>query len=362
VFVVMAVRLLLAVMIASPVVVSCGTPTEGRTPVKPVAPSTLPIEGDLPSFGAAAGWLNSPPLSPADLRGKVVLVDFGTYSCINWLRHVPYVRAWAAKYRDRGLVVIGVHTPEFGFEKAVDAVRRAVKGIGLTHPMAIDNDYAIWDAFGNQAWPALHFVDHDGRIRLRHDGEGAYEESERILQRLLAEAGDPGPAEPLVSIELRGVEVAADWGSLRTPETYVGHARTGNFASPGGSKRDERRAYAAPARLALNQWALAGEWTMGRQATVLHAAHGRITIRFHARDLHLVMGPRASGTPMRFRVLLDGRPPGIAHGLDVDPLGHGTVTEHRLHQLIRQPGPIVDRTFEIEFLDAGIEAFSFTFG
>jgi len=357
-------RLFLAAILASPFAAPAKTPNEGRTPVKPMVTSAarLPIEGKMPSFGRASEWLNSPPLSAANLRGKVVLVDFCTYSCINWLRQLPYVRAWAEKYRDRGLLVIGVHSPEFGFETNVDNVRRAVKAMGITYPIVIDNDHAIWRAFENEAWPALFFVDAQGRIRGRYYGEGAYDETEEILQQLLADAGHGGATQAAVSIDPQGVEANADWENLRTAETYVGHARTGNFASPGGLLRDKPRVYAVPASLALNQWALAGDWTIGREATVLHAAPGRIAFRFHARDLHLVMGPPASGAPVRFRILLDGRPPGSAHGLDVDDLGQGVVNEPRLYQLIRQPGRVADGTFEIEFLDPGIETFSFTFG
>lgn len=359
-----ATRLFLATMLASAVVADTKTPNHGRTAVKPMVTSAvrLPIEGDMPSFGRASEWLNSPPLSAADLRGKVVLVDFWTYSCINWLRQVPYVRAWAAAYKDRGLVVIGVHSPEFPFETHVDNVRRAVRAMGITYPVVIDNDHAIWRAFENQAWPALFFVDVQGRIRHRYYGEGAYDQSEEILRQLLIEAGRGGDSGALASVDPQGVEAPADWGSLRSPEMYVGHARIENFASPGGPKPDQRRDYAQPKQLGLNHWALSGDWTIGRQATVLNKANGRIVYRFHARDLHLVMGPSASGAPVRFRVLLDGRPPGRAHGLDVNSEGSGVVTEPRLYQLIRQPAPIVDHTFEIEFLDAGVETFSFTFG
>ena len=345
-----AARLYLAVMLASPLAASSAS----------VVP--LPVEGNLPSFGKASLWLNSPPLEPADLRGKVVLVDFWTYSCINWLRHSPYVRAWAERYKDRGLVVIGVHSPEFAFETSLDSVRSAVRSMGITYPVVIDNDHAIWRAFDNEAWPALYFVDAQGRIRHHHYGEGAYDQAEEILRELLGEAGRGSALPALVSVDARGVEAPADWRSLRSPETYVGHARAENFASPGGAKRDKRSAYAAPERLGLNHWALEGDWTMGRQATVLNAAHGRIVFRFHARDVHLVMGPSASGAPVRFRVLLDGLPPGPAHGLDVDAEGYGVATQHRLYQLVRQPGPIADRTFVIEFSDGGVETFSFTFG
>ncbi len=322
----------------------------------------LPIEGELPSLGGATAWLNSPPLSAADLRGKVVLIDFWTYTCINWLRTLPYVRAWADKYRDHGVVVIGVHTPEFPFEHDLENVRQAAKNMRVEYPIAIDNDYAIWSAFNNHYWPALYIVDAQGRIRYHQFGEGAYEQSEMILQQLLAEAGIGGIAHELVSVDAQGAEAAADWGDLRSPENYVGYERTENFSSPGGAVLDKPRVYSAPARFSLNHWALAGEWTVGRGATVLHAANGRIVYRFHARDLHLVMGPAARGTSVQFRVLIDGQAPGAAHGIDVDDQGNGTVTEQRLYQLIRQPKPIADRQFEIEFLDSGVGAFAFTFG
>jgi thiol-disulfide isomerase/thioredoxin len=322
----------------------------------------LPIEGALPALSGATAWLNSAPLTAAGLRGKVVLIDFGTYSCINWQRTLPYVRAWAEKYKHHGLVVISVHTPEFTFEHNLDNVRRAVQDIRLEHPIAIDNDYALWQAFDNHYWPALYFVDAQGQIRHHHFGEGDYEQSERIIQQLLAEAGNDSIDHELVSVDARGVEAAADWNSLQSPENYVGDARTENFASPGGAVLDRPRRYAAPAQLRLNQWALAGEWTVGNEAIVLNTANGRIAYRFHARDLHLVMGPAAPGTSVRFRLRIDGQPPGAAHGIDVDDQGNGTMGEQRLYQLIRQSQPIADRLFEIEFLDPGVEAYSFTFG
>ena len=322
----------------------------------------LPIEGELPSLGGATGWLNSPPLSAAGLRGKVVLIDFWTYTCINWLRTLPYVRAWAEKYREHGVVVIGVHSPEFSFEHDIDNVRRAAKDMRVAYPIAIDNDYAIWSAFDNHYWPTLYLVDAQGRIRSHQFGEGAYEQFEMMIQQLLAEAGISGIAHELVSVDAQGTEAAADWGDLRSPENYVGDARTENFASPGGAVVDQPRVYATPTHFSLNQWALVGEWTVGREATLLNEANGRIAYRFHARDLHLVMGPAARGTSVRFRVFLDGQAPGAAHGSDVDDQGNGTVTDQRLYQLIRQPKPIADRQFEIEFLDAGVEAFAFTFG
>lgn len=322
----------------------------------------LPVEGELPLLGGATGWLNSAPLTAAGLRGKVVLIDFGTYSCINWQRTLPYIRAWAAKYKDHGLVVISVHTPEFTFEHKVDNVRWAVQEMRLEHPIAIDNDYALWQAFDNHYWPAQYFVDAHGQIRHHHFGEGDYEQSERIIQYLLAEAGFGGINQDLVSVDARGPEVAADWNSLQSSENYVGYARTENFASPGGVVMNNRHIYAASTQLRLNQWALAGEWTVGSEAIVLNTASGRIAYRFHARDLNIVMGPAAPGASIRFRLRVDGQPPGAAHGIDVDDQGYGTVTEQRLYQLIRQPGPIADRLLEIEFLDPGVEAYSFTFG
>jgi thiol-disulfide isomerase/thioredoxin len=322
----------------------------------------LPVEGELPSLGGATGWLNSPPLTVADLRGNVVLVDFWTYTCINWLRQLPYVRAWAGKYSGQGLVVIGVHTPEFAFESNVENVSRAVRGMRIEYPVAIDNDYAVWSAFDNHYWPALYFVDAQGQIRHHRFGEGDYQQSEMVLQQLLTEAGSGGSGHDLVAVDPGGVEAAADWDSLWSPENYLGYERTGNFASPGGAVLGRRHAYTAPAELRLNHWALSGDWTMEQQATTLNTANGQIAYRFHARDLHLVMGPAARGRSVRFRVRSDGQPPGAAHGVDVDDQGNGTVAEQRLHQLIRQPGPITDRTFEITFLDPEVQAYSFTFG
>ena len=332
--------------------------------VEQMTPRTvrLPIEGELPSLGGAIGWLNSQPLTAAGLRGRVVLIEFWTYTCINWLRQYPYVRAWAEKYKDHGLVVIGVHSPEFAFEKNADNVRRAAKELRVDNPIAIDSDHVVWRAFKNEYWPALYFVDARGRIRHHQFGEGDYEQSEMVIQELLAEAGVGGIDTALVSVDPRGVEAAAAWGNLESSENYVGYERTENFASPGGAVLGRPRVYAAPARLRLNYWALSGDWTMGTQAVALNKADGRIVYRFHARDLHLVMGPAARGTSVRFRVHIDGQPPGSAHGLDVDDGGNGAVTEPRLYQLIRQPKPIADRLFEIEFLDPGVEAFVFTLG
>jgi thiol-disulfide isomerase/thioredoxin len=317
---------------------------------------------ELTSLDRANEWLNSPPLTASALHGKVVLIDFWTYTCINWLRTLPYVRAWAEKYRNERLVVIGVHAPEFAFEKNISNVRRAVKEMRIDYPVAVDNEHVIWRAFSNQYWPALYFVDAQGRVRHHYFGEGAYEQSEMIIQRLLNEAGVGGIGDNLVSVDARGLEVAADWGSLKSPENYVGFERTENFASPGGLVLDKPHMYELPSRLRLNEWALSGDWTVKKDTAVLNKASGSITYRFHARDLHLVMGPAAPETSVRFRVLIDGQPPGAAHGIDVDEQGNGTVTEQRLYQLIRQPKPIADRQFEIEFLGSGVEAFAFTFG
>ena len=322
----------------------------------------LPVEGELPSFGGATGWLNSPPLTVDGLRGKVVLVNFCTYTCVNWLRQLPYVRAWAAKYSSSGLVVVGAHTPEFGFEHNLDNIRRALADVQVGYPVAIDNDYAVWGAFDNHYWPALYFADAQGHIRHHHFGEGEYQQSEMIIQQLLEEAGSAGVGHDLVSVDARGVEAPADWATLRSAENYTGYERTEYFASPGGVLPGQPHAYSAPAQLRLNHWALSGDWTMGEQATRLNAAGGQVAYRFHARDLNLVMGPAAAGTSVRFRTLLDGQPPGPADGTDVDDQGHGTVAEQRLYQLIRQPGRITERTFEITFLDPGVETFSFTFG
>lgn len=322
----------------------------------------LSNEGALPSFEGATGWLNSSPLTATDRRGKVVLVQFWTYTCINWLHTEPYVRAWSERYKDHGLVVVGVHSPEFAFEKELANVRRAATALRVAYPVAIDSNHAIWRAFNNAYWPALYLADATGAIRYHHFGEGKYDESEMMIQRLLAEAGKSGVNDGLTTVDAQGMEVAADWDNLRSPENYVGYDRTQNFASPGGAVYAEQRAYTVPARLHLNEWALAGEWTMRGQATALNSAPGSIAYRFHARDLHLVMGPATRGRSVRFRVRLDGRAPGAAHGLDVDALGNGTLNEQRLYQLIRQPPPIADRLFEIEFMDAGAEAFAFTFG
>jgi len=356
--------LLLAATLACAIAAPIETSAQDKKMVQPMTSAAvqLPIEGAFPSLAGATGWLNSPPLTAAGLRGKVVVIDVWTYTCINWLRTLPYVRAWAEKYKNQGLVVIGVHSPEFAFEKNLDNVRRAAKEMRVDYPIAIDTDFAIWRALKNEYWPALYIVDAQGRIRHHQFGEGEYEQSERIIQRLLAEAGNVGIGHDLVSVDARGAEVAADWGDLKSPENYVGYERTENFASPGGPLSDKPHVYAAPERLKLNGWALSGDWTMQKPATALNKPNGRIVYRFHARDLHLVMGPAVPGTAVRFRVLIDGKPPGAAHGVDVDDQGNGTVTEQRLYQLIRQRKPIADRQFEIEFLDPGVETFAFTFG
>jgi thiol-disulfide isomerase/thioredoxin len=301
-------------------------------------------------------------LTSEGLRGKVILVEFWTYSCINWRRTLPYVRAWSEKYKDKGLVVIGVHTPEFEFEKDLDNVRQATKGMRVDYPVAIDSNYAVWRAFGNEYWPALYFVDAHGRIRHHHFGEGDYGQSERVIQQLLAEAGINDIRGDLVAVDAQGFEAAADLQSLKSPETYLGYQRTQNFASPAGSVSGDRHVYVVPARLKANHWALAGDWTVKPDSIVLNAADGRIAYRFHARDVHLIMGSAARGTSVRFRVSIDGRPPGAAHGIDVDEQGNGAAAEPRMYQLIRQQEPIVDRQIEIEFLDPGVEAFDFTFG
>ena len=316
--------------------------------------------GLLPGFEGAAGWLNSPPLSAAELRGKVVLVDFWTYTCINWLRTLAYVRAWAERYERRGLVVVGVHTPEFPFERDPDNVRRAVADMDVSYPVALDPRYEVWRAFGNHYWPAVYVADADGRIRHRHFGEGGYEECERVVQRLLGETGYEDVPEGLVSVVPTGFEVQADWGNLESPETYLGYEQAQSFAD--SPALDRPHTYVASDRLPLNAWALSGDWTIRRGASVLNAADGRILFRFHARDAHLVLGPPEGGAPVPFRVLLDGEPPGDAAGLDVDAGGRGTVERQRLYGLIRQRDRIDDRTLEIVFEAPGVEAYVFTFG
>jgi thiol-disulfide isomerase/thioredoxin len=326
------------------------------------ARTELVVEGDLPGFDGATGWLNSEPLTAEGLRGKVVLVDFWTYTCINWLRTLGYVRAWHETYEDQGLVVVGVHTPEFPFEHEVDNVRWAAEDMRVEYPIAIDSDYGVWRAFDNHYWPAVYLADAEGRIRHHQFGEGGYEECETIIQQLLREAGRDDVGDGFVSVADDGIEAQADWATLGSPETYFGYEQAQNFASPGGAVLDEPRSYVAPDRLGLNQWALSGDWTIERGASVLNAADGRIAFRFHARDVHLVMGPREAGTSLPFRVRVDGEPPGAAHGLDIDEDGRGTLARQRLYQLIREPEPITDRTFEITFPEPGVEAYAFTFG
>jgi hypothetical protein len=324
--------------------------------------SNLPVEGKLPELDGANAWLNSEPLTPAGLRGKVVLVEFCTYSCVNWLRTVPYVRAWAERYRDQGLVVIGAHTPEFQFEHDVEKIRAALEEMGVRYPIAVDNDYGVWRAFDNNYWPALYFIDGEGRIRHHRFGEEDYERSERVIQELLAEAGATGADGGLSPVDAGGVYAPADWETLGSPETYVGYARASGFASPGGFAPDRSHFYEEPSRLDLNQWSLSGDWTVGDQPTELNEPGGRITHRFHARDVNLVMGARDGEGSVAFEVRVDGEPPGESHGLDVDEAGSGTVAEERLYQLVRHPGGDSDRTFEITFQEAGVQAYVFTFG
>jgi thiol-disulfide isomerase/thioredoxin len=324
--------------------------------------SSLRVEGRMPALDGATGWLNSAPLTPESLRGRVVLVDFWTYTCINWLRTLPYVRAWAERYRDQGLVVLGVHTPEFSFESDVDNVRRAVEDMQISYPVALDSGYGVWEAFANHYWPALYFVDATGRIRHHVFGEGDYDRSERVIQELLDEAGAAVAGSPVVAVAGSGIEAAADWDDLRTGESYLGYRRGAGFASPETAVDDQPREYTMPARLRLDEWALSGTWTVGGEAVSPARPGGRLAFRFHARDVHLVIAPVPGEGAARFRVRLDGAPPGAAHGLDVDENGDGTAAEQRLYQLIRQPLPIADRLFEIEFLDTGVGAVVVTFG
>jgi cytochrome c biogenesis protein CcdA/thiol-disulfide isomerase/thioredoxin len=326
------------------------------------APSALPVEGQLPSLDGAQSWLNSPPLTSDALRGKVVIVNFWTYSCINCLRTLPYLKTWADRYQKDGLVVIGVHTPEFGFEHDPSNVKRALADLGIRYPVAVDSNYAIWQAFGNQYWPAFYIVDAQGRIRYHHFGEGNYAEAEKVVQQLLADAGQPMQAGDQPPVHGSGALAAADEADIGSGETYVGYQQGRGFASPEDLRPDADGAYSIPPKLPLNSWALGGQWKVGGEAAVLNEANGRIAYRFHARDLHLVLGPNANGKPVRFRVTIDGAPPGSSHGADVAADGSGTVTAARLYQLVRQSGAVRDRIFTIEFLDPGVRAFSFTFG
>ncbi|MGA7780673.1 MAG: cytochrome c biogenesis protein DipZ [Paraburkholderia sp.] len=325
----------------------------------------LPVEGVLPPLTGAVQWLNSPPLTAQSLRGKVVLIDFWTYSCINCLRSLPYVKAWADKYKDQGLVVIGVHAPEFAFERNIDNVKKATHDLGIDYPVAIDNNYAIWRSLNNEYWPAHYFVDAQGRIRYHHFGEGDYAQSEKVIQQLLTEAGHADASKITTGLAVgsaQGVLAAADDHDMKSPETYIGYARAENFVSRGGETEDKLHTYAAPTGPELNEWGLAGKWRVGAEHATLGASSGAIVYRFHARDLHLVLGPDKDGKPVRFCVSIDGKAPGDEHGSDVSADGTGTVTEQRLYQLVRQTGDIKDHTFSIEFLDPGVEAYSFTFG
>jgi len=315
----------------------------------------------LPSLGGATGWLNSPPITADSLRGKVVLIDIWTYTCINWLRTLPYVRAWSEKYKNQGLVVLGVHSPEFGFEKTVDNVRRAAMNMRVNYPIAIDSDFEVWRALRNNAWPCRYFVDATGLIRHVQVGEGEYAQGEMIIKQLLAEAGAGDIDRGLVSVDAEGAEAPADWRNLRSPETYLGYEQTANFSS-GRVLPDKRGTFTVPKRLALNNWALSGEWTFGKQFVALNGPTGRIAYSFHARDLHLVMGPDKPGAAVPFRVSIDGRPPRADRGVDIDEGGSGRLVDQRLYQLIRQQPPIRERLFEIEFSAAGTEAYCFTFG
>ncbi|EJM73556.1 cytochrome c biogenesis protein DipZ [Pseudomonas sp. GM55] len=335
---------------------------EGTLPVADKTPGTLPVEGNLPSLEGAVQWLNSPPLDAQALKGKVVLVDFWTYSCINCLRSLPYVKAWAEKYRDQGLVVIGVHAPEFAFERDINNVTKAMKDLGINYPVAIDNEFRIWRAFNNEYWPAHYFADAQGRIRYHHFGEGEYAESERVIQQLLREAGAAKVADGLISAKADGVQMAPDNREVQSPETYVGYQRAEHFVPETALAPDQVAAYNPPAQLALNDWSLGGQWHVGPERATASAPASRIVYRFHARDLHLVLGPGADGKPVRFKVLIDGKAPGADHGMDVAPDGSGTVTDQRLYQLVRQSGGVTDRTFSIEFLDPGASAYAFTFG
>jgi thiol-disulfide isomerase/thioredoxin len=323
--------------------------------------ASLPVEGRLATFTGATSWLNSEPLTPEGLKGRVVLVDFWTYTCVNWLRTLPYVRAWARKYRDAGLTIIGVHTPEFGFEHDLDNVRASLRWFGVDWPIAVDSDYGVWRAFDNHYWPAVYLADAHGDLRYHHFGEGEYAMTEMAIQQLLAEAGAADLDLELVTVEPKGLEVSADWRVVQSGETYLGYGQTSGFANDDLAAYDRPHSY-SPTQLRRNEWALTGNWTAARHAAVLNAAGGRVAFRFHARDLNLVMGPGVRGESVSFRVLLDGQPPSGAQGTDVAADGGGTLTDQRTYQLIRQAGPITDRTFEIEFGAPGVEAYCFTFG
>lgn len=328
------------------------------------AQDTQSIVGTSPLRGlsGATGWINSPPLTAQELKGKVVLVDFWDYSCINCIRAAPYIRAWAQKYKDSGLVVIGVHTPEFDFERQMANVQKAVQKFDMTYPIALDSNYKIWNAFHNQYWPAEYFIDAKGRVQYEHFGEGDYDQSERWIQKLLKDANAKPMTSGMASVEGEGVQAAPDTKDVRSPETYIGYARAENFSSPGGIKRDAVKTYVEPKHLSLNDWGLEGSWLDHQQVAILDSAGGKIVFRFHARDLHLVLGPGADGKPVQFRVTIDGQAPGENHGVDTDAQGNGVVTAFRLYQLVRQKDEIKDHTFTIEFEDPGVQAYSFTFG
>jgi thiol-disulfide isomerase/thioredoxin len=324
--------------------------------------SSLGDEGAMPDLDGGTGWLNSAPLSRKSLRGKVVLVDFWTFTCINSIRPLPYLRNWAAKYNDAGFVVIGVHTPEFSFEHEPMNVENAVRNLNVTFPVAIDSKYGIWQAFNNQYWPAQYLVDAKGRIRYHHFGEGDYGDIDRVIQELLKENGATGLASNTTSVSGVGIEAAPDWADGHSPETYIGYRQAQNFASPEKVHKDSTQAFSTPVKLSLNHWALSGSWNVNAESAVLQSAPGKVVFRFHSRDLHLVVAPTKDGKPVRFVVRIDGAAPGENCGVDTAPDGSGEIREPRLYQLIRQKGPIVDRTFEIEFLDPGVQALDFTFG
>ena len=341
-------------------VLSCAVAT---TPIARTQ-DTQSIVGSSPlySLSGATGWINSSPLTSKELKGKVVLVDFWDYSCINCIRATPYIRAWAEKYKSSGFVVIGVHTPEFDFEKLMPNVQKAVQKFDITYPVALDSDYRIWNAFHNQYWPAEYYIDAKGKVRYEHFGEGDYDQSEKWIQKLLKEANGTPMATGAVNVQGEGVQAAADMRDVRSPETYIGYERAQSFSSPGGIKRDAAKTYIEPKHPSVNDWGLAGAWIVHPQVAILDSAGGTITFRFHARDLHMVLGPSDDGKPARFRVTIDGQAPGENHGVDTDAQGNGVVSAHRLYQLVRQKGAIKDHTFTIEFESPGVQAYSFTFG
>jgi thiol-disulfide isomerase/thioredoxin len=351
----------MAAVLGAMAAVLCGTAAGTHRIAAQDAPS---IVGSFPLRGlsGATGWINSPPLTVKQLKGKVVLVDFWDYSCINCIRSIPYVRAWADKYRDSGLVVIGVHTPEFDFEKQMPNVQKAVQKFGITYPVALDSNNAVWDAFHNQYWPAHYFIDATGKVRFEHFGEGDYDQSEKWIQQLLKEANAKAMPASVLSVHGEGTLAAADMSDVRSPETYIGYARAEHFASPAGIKHDAEKVYSEPNHPGLNEWGLAGTWIDRQQVAVLKSAGGKIVFHFHARDLHLVLGPSADGQPVAFRVTIDGQAPEANHGVDTDAQGNGVVTGYRLYQLVRQSGAVTDHIFAIEFQEPGVQAFSFTFG